>query len=67
MDVRTIHFQPKKSKSFFWYLWRFLRGISLIIFAVVIMVSSVILWPVYLGIIVLCPRFAAYILSRDIF
>ena len=50
-----------------WIIWRVLKVCLLILFALVIFLLGPILWPVYLGILVLRPQFAAYILRIKIF
>ena len=47
--------------------WRVLKTCLLILLALIIFLLGPILWPVYLGILVLFPRFAAYIMSIKIF
>ena len=48
-------------------IWRVLMVCLLILLALIIFLLGPILWPVYLGILVLRPQFAAYILSIKIF
>ena len=47
--------------------WRVIKTSLLILLALIIFLLGPILWPVYLGILVLFPRFAAYIMSIKIF
>jgi len=49
------------------FIWRVLKTCLLILLTLIIFLLGPILWPVYLGILVLCPRFAAYIMSIKIF
>ena len=49
------------------FIWRVLKVCLLILLALIIFLLGPILWPVYLGILVLRPKFAAYILSIKIF
>ena len=48
-------------------IWRVLKVCLLILLALIIFLLGPILWPVYLGILVLRPKFAAYILNIKIF
>ena len=50
-----------------WFIWRVIKTSLLILLALIIFLLGPILWPVYLGILVLFPRFAAYIMSIKIF
>ena len=50
-----------------WVIWRVIKTSLLILLALIIFLLGPILWPVYLGILVLFPRFAAYIMSIKIF
>ena len=55
------------SLKILWFIWRVLKVCLLILLALIIFLLGPILWPVYLGILVLRPNFAAYILSIKIF
>ena len=48
-------------------IWRVLKVCLLILFALIIFLLGPILWPVYLGILVLRPQFAAAIMNIKIF
>lgn len=49
------------------FIWRLLKLCLYILLAVVIIALGSFLWPVYLGILILRPQLADYILSRKIF
>ena len=55
------------SLTFLKIIWRVLKTCLLILLTLIIFLLGPILWPVYLGILVLFPRFAAYIMSIKIF
>ena len=52
--------------TLFKIIWRVLKVCLLILFGLIIFLLGPILWPVYLGILVLRPQLAAYILSIKI-
>ena len=57
----------KAALKILWVIWRVIKTSLLILLALIIFLLGPILWPVYLGILVLFPRFAAYIMSIKIF